>query len=64
MANGHVNYTYRPNTWLPPTSGDVQILLTNSEPSTHRTFRVLAAGSVGRPSAITIVHNPTGNSFS
>jgi hypothetical protein len=39
MASGHVNRTYRPNTWLPPTSGaDVQILLANSEPSTHGTF--------------------------
>jgi len=40
MASGHANRANRPNTWPQPTqSCDVKILLANSEPSTHGTFR-------------------------
>jgi hypothetical protein len=41
MASGHVNRTYRPNTWLhrPMLLQNVQKALANSEPSTHGTKR-------------------------
>ncbi len=40
MASGHVNRTYRPNTWLlRPILQNVKKALANSEPSTHGTFR-------------------------
>jgi hypothetical protein len=35
MASGHVNRTQRPNTWLHRSSLRREILLANSEPSTH-----------------------------
>ena len=36
MASGHVNRTYRPNTWLHrPMLQDVKKVLANPEPSTH-----------------------------
>jgi hypothetical protein len=36
MASGHVNRTYRPNTWLHrPMLQNVKKVLANSEPSTH-----------------------------
>ena len=39
MASGHVNRTYRPNTWLHrPMLQNVKKALANSEPSTHLTF--------------------------
>jgi hypothetical protein len=39
MASGHVNRTYRPNTWLHrPILQNVKKPLANSEPSTHGTF--------------------------
>jgi hypothetical protein len=39
MASGHVNRTYRPNTWLHrPMLQNVKKALANSEPSTHGTF--------------------------
>jgi hypothetical protein len=40
MASGHVNRTYRPNTWLHrPMLQNVKKVLANSEPSTHGTKR-------------------------
>jgi hypothetical protein len=40
MASGHVNRTYRPNTWLHrPMLQNVKKSLANPEPSTHGTFR-------------------------
>jgi hypothetical protein len=40
MASGHVNRTYRPNTWLHrPMLQNVKKALANSEPSTHGTKR-------------------------
>jgi hypothetical protein len=40
MASGHVNRTYRPNTWLHrPMLQNVKKVLANPEPSTHGTFR-------------------------
>ena len=40
MASGHVNRTYRPNTWLHrPKPAYVKKVLANPEPSTHGTFR-------------------------
>jgi hypothetical protein len=39
MASGHVNRTYRPNTWLHrPTLQNVKEALAKPEPSTHGTF--------------------------
>ena len=39
MASGHVNRTYRPNTWLHrPMLQNVKKALANTEPSTHGTF--------------------------
>ena len=39
MASGHVNRTYRPNTWPHrPILQNVKKALANSEPSTHGTF--------------------------
>jgi hypothetical protein len=38
MASGHVNRTYRPNTWLHrPMLQNVKKALANPEPSTHGT---------------------------
>ena len=38
MASGHVNRTYRPNTWLHrPILQNVKKALANPEPSTHGT---------------------------
>ena len=40
MASGHVNRTYRPNTWQHrPSLQNVKKALANPEPSTHGTFR-------------------------
>ena len=39
MASGHVNRTQRPNTWLHRPSLQREILLANSEPSTHGPVR-------------------------
>jgi hypothetical protein len=40
MASGHVNRTYRPNTWLHrPMLQNVKKVLANPEPSTHGTSR-------------------------
>jgi len=42
MASGHVNRTYRPNTWLHrPMLQNVKKVLANPEPSTHGTKRTL-----------------------
>ena len=39
MASGHVNRTYRPNTWQHrPSLQNVKKALANPEPSTHGTF--------------------------
>jgi transposase len=43
MASGHVNRTYRPNTWLHrPMLQNVKKALPNSEPSTHGAKRTIA----------------------
>jgi hypothetical protein len=43
MASGHVNRTYRPNTWLHrPMLQNVKKVLANPEPSTHGTKRQFA----------------------
>jgi hypothetical protein len=42
MASGHVNRTYRPNTWLHrPMLQNVKKVLANPEPSTHGSSRQL-----------------------
>jgi len=42
MASGHVNRTYRPNTWQHrPSLQNVKKALANPEPSTHGTWRQL-----------------------
>jgi hypothetical protein len=43
MASGHVNRAQRPNTWLHRPSLRREILLANSEPSTHGPSRHFAA---------------------
>jgi hypothetical protein len=55
MASGHVNRTYRPNTWQHrPSLQNVKKALANPEPSTHGTQRRLLlcndmSGVRGRP---------------
>jgi hypothetical protein len=52
MASGHVNRTYRPNTWLHRPSLLREKVLANPEPSTHdptRTSRVDARSCATGP---------------